>query len=202
MPSAEPRFSARERSQMETHRRLLEHGTRMFAAQGISRARATDIARAASVAVGTLYLHFKDKDGLLHEVLIVGLGKLRQPLRILADEHDLPFPKKIRRHVEVMISFVHQHPDLARVMFHPEVFRSPIGSDVVDFMILTTENLLREGMSKGNIRSDIDATVGSQALVGMLLHVLSWWVESTDQTRREDVVETLVAFYLATLVRN
>ena len=64
MPSTEPRFTARERSQMETHRRLLEHGTRLFASQGISRARATDIARAASVAVGTLYLHFKDKDGV------------------------------------------------------------------------------------------------------------------------------------------
>jgi AcrR family transcriptional regulator len=202
MPSIEPRLSARERSQMETHRRLLEHGTRLFASQGVSRARATDIARAASVAVGTLYLHFKDKDGLLHEVLVVGIGKLRLPLRVLAEERSLPFTQVVRRHVEVMVDFVLQHGDLARVMFHPEVFRSPIGADVVDFMALTAENLLREGMATGDIRSDIDATVASQALVGMLLHVLSWWVESTDRATRQEVIDTLVAFHLATLVRN
>lgn len=202
MPSIEPRISARERSQMETHRRLLEHGTRIFASQGISRAKATDIARAASVAVGTLYLHFKDKDGLLREVLVVGIGKLRGPLRILTDERGLPFPELVRRHVQVMIDFVGQHGDLARVMFHPEVFRSPIGNDVVDFMALTAENLLREGMASRQIRTDIDATVASQALVGMLLHVLSWWIESSDRADRNEVIETLVAFHLATLVKN
>lgn len=202
MPYAEPRITARLRSQMETHQRLLEHGTRLFAEQGISRARAADIARAASVAVGTLYLHFKDKDGLLREVLVVGIGKLRRPLRVLAEERGRPFAETVRRHVEVMVDFVAQHKDLARVMFHPEVFRAPIGSDVVDFMALTTENLLREGMSTGAVRTDIDATVASQALVGMLLHVLSWWVASPAEVQRADVVETLVAFHLATLVNN
>lgn len=187
---------------METHRRLLEQGTRILATQGISRARATDIARAASVAVGTLYLHFKDKDGLVREVLVVGIGKLRRPLRVLAEERSLPFPQVVRSHVEVMVDFVLQHPDLARVMFHPEVFRSPIGADVVDFMSLTAENLLREGMATGEVRADIDASVAAQALVGMLLHVLSWWAESTERASRAEVVETLVAFHLATLVKN
>jgi AcrR family transcriptional regulator len=187
---------------METHQRLLEHGIRLFAAQGISRAKATDIARAASVAVGTLYLHFKDKDGLLREVLVLGISKLRSPLRILAEEHNLPFPQTLRRHVEVMANFVLQHGDLARVMFHPEVFRSGIGADVVDFMTLTTENLLREGMATGNIRNDLEPTVASQALVGMTLHVLSWWVESPDRASRHQVVETLLGFHLATLIQN
>lgn len=187
---------------METHQRLLEHGTRLFASKGISRAKATDIARAASVAVGTLYLHFKDKDGLLREVLVLGISKLRSPLRILAEEHSLPFPQTLRRHVEVMADFVLQHGDLARVMFHPEVFRSSIGADVVDFMTLTTENLLREGMASGNIRTNLEPTVASQALVGMMLHVLSWWVESPNRASRQQVVETLLGFYLATLIQN
>ncbi len=187
---------------METHRRLLEHGTRLFASQGISRARAADIARAASVAVGTLYLHFKDKDGLLREVLVVGIGKLRGPLGVLTEAHDRPFADTIRRHVEVMVDFVVQHGDLARVMFHPEVCRAPIGADVVDFMTLTAENLLREGMATGDIRHDIDAIVASQALVGMLLHVLSWWAGDRDRASREQVVDTLVTFHLATLLKN
>jgi AcrR family transcriptional regulator len=187
---------------METHQRLLDHGTRMFASQGVSRARANDIARAASVAIGTLYLHFKDKDGLLREVLVVGIGKLRRPLRILAEERGHSFCHTLRRHVEVMVDFVVQHPDLSRVMFHPEVFHAPIGRDVVDFMTLTAENLLREGMATGEVRHDIDATVASQALVGMLLHVLSWWAEMPSRAPREQVVETLVAFHMAALLKN
>jgi len=202
MPSEGPRLSARERSQMETHQRLLDHGTRMFASQGVSRARAIDIARAASVAIGTLYLHFKDKDGLLREVLVVGIGKLRHPLRILAEERGQPFAHTLRRHVEVMVDFVVQHPELSRVMFHPEVFHTPIGRDVVDFMTLTAENLLREGMAFGEVRHDIDATVASQALVGMLLHVLSWWAEMPSRAPREQVVETLVAFHMTALLKN
>jgi len=196
------RLSARERSQVQTHQRLLDQGLRLFATQGISRTKAIDIARAASVAVGTLYLHFQDKDGLLHEILITGLGKLRAPLRALVQERHPSYSHSLRRHVEVMVDFVNNRPDLSKVMFHPEVLHTPVGKDVVDFMTLTMENLLREGAACGNVRKDIDPVVAAQALAGMLLHVLWWWAQDPSHAPQHHVVDTLAAYHLATLLNN
>lgn len=168
----------------------------MFATHGIVRSRANEIAQRAGVAVGTLYLHFGDKDGLVREILFTGVRELRRPLRVLSEQREATFELTIRSHVEVLLEFVSQHPDLSRVMFHPEVIQSVVGADVVHFLTLTTENLLREGVSRGDTRDDIDASVAAQAIVGMLLHVVSWWAASPIRASKQAVTDTLIAFYL------
>ena len=70
----QPVAGARRRSQEATRNALIEAAAGLFAAHGSAGTRTADIARAAGVAVGTVYLHFKDKDALLKEVLRVALG--------------------------------------------------------------------------------------------------------------------------------
>jgi len=46
-------MNARERSRVETRRRLIEKGTELFAENGVAETRALDIAQAAGVAHST-----------------------------------------------------------------------------------------------------------------------------------------------------
>jgi AcrR family transcriptional regulator len=190
-------LGVRERGQIETHQRLLDEGTRMFAAHGIVRSRANEIAQRAGVAVGTLYLHFGDKDGLVREILFTGVRELRRPLRVLSEQREATFALTVHRHIETLLDFVSQNPDLSRVMFHPEVIQSVVGADIVQFLTLNTENILRESASRAETRNDIDAAVAAQAIVGMQLHVVSWWAASPSRASKKAVADTLVAFYMS-----
>lgn len=60
-----------------TRRELLIAGRRLFGSEGIFESRIEDITERAGIAKGTLYLHFSDKEDLLHEVTREGLLELR-----------------------------------------------------------------------------------------------------------------------------
>lgn len=66
-----------------------------FSAKGFAASRMEDIAKAAGVAKGTLYLHFKDKNALF----IALIEKLLSPM-ILEIEAPLPEGKSVRTHLE------------------------------------------------------------------------------------------------------
>src|SRR5688572_18005102 len=51
--------------QEEKYERILQAALQVFAAKGFHEARISEIARAAGVADGTIYLYFKNKDDIL-----------------------------------------------------------------------------------------------------------------------------------------
>src|SRR6266511_371294 len=80
---------------------ILRAATRVFARNGYFNSKVADIARAADVADGTVYLYFKSKEEILHSIfdqniaeviaagrkLIEGLGDPREKLRRIAKLH-------------------------------------------------------------------------------------------------------------------
>ena len=52
----------------EKRQRILEGAIRAFAASGFHRTRVSDVAKAAGVADGTIYLYFEGKDDLLSQI--------------------------------------------------------------------------------------------------------------------------------------
>ena len=67
--------SAAARSRADTRRRLVEAGTDLFARDGLHGVTSARIARAAGVATGTFYLHFKDKEALFREIVFAALAR-------------------------------------------------------------------------------------------------------------------------------
>jgi AcrR family transcriptional regulator len=82
----------------DKRQRILEAARRRFRYYGVKKTTMQEIARDAGVAVGTLYLHFKDKDDLLvacTEEYVV--RHRRQAESILAS--DAPAANKLRRYL-------------------------------------------------------------------------------------------------------
>ena len=176
---------------METRQRLLENAERLFAEQGVAATRTVDIAEAAGVAVGTLYLHFGDKRGLLRAILFAGLENLLAPLRELAENLPGDLEQAVRRHSEIIVAFAEERPRFCHVFFDPETRLTDVWTEALDYLVQMQEQRLREGMERGMVPREVDTVVAAQAIVGMLLHVLQWWVHHPEAASRETVLDTL-----------
>lgn len=69
-----------------TRERLLEAARRCFAEDGLVQGRTLDIAKAAGVSHGTVFVHFPTRDDLLHEVVSRCVGRAARRLHALSGE--------------------------------------------------------------------------------------------------------------------
>ncbi len=186
-PQEKNSTNARQRSQSETRNRLLESSARLFALNGSKNTRTKDIAREAQVAVGTLYLHFKDKDALLKEVLRLALSRLKQEIaKLLPNEKD-PVTNKM----EALAEFTLHFPHLAAVLFDGSNLATTPGQDALAFLTMSQEKGLLEGVAQGYYRGDIHSGLAARAMVGSLIQVLFWWAKNPELITKAEVVRSL-----------
>jgi len=194
--AAEAAPKMRERSRLETRRRLIAAGTKLFAHRGFARTRATDISREAGVAVGTLYLHFTDKEELLKEILFQGFEEIHAAVRRIAETKYATVPESVRAHAEVLVGYAAEHPALFQILFSTEVATTAAGAELLGSLTAHQEERLREGMAEGYFRADLDPAVAAHAVIGMLTQVLRWWTQDPSQALREVVVDTVTKLRL------
>lgn len=187
--------NARQRSQENTRTMLIEAAAHLFAKKGSTRTTTKSIAEAAGVAVGTVYLHFSDKDGLLKEVLKAALSRLKLELG------KLPSPGSqgetiVRAKMEGLAAFTQRYPDLAAVLFDSSNLSTPSGREAHNFLLKSQENGLMAGISAGYYRGDIHSGLAARAMVGVLVEILGWWGRNPEAVSKTEVVETLTLLRL------
>ena len=199
MTAAEAVPNMREQSRRETRRRLIEAGTKLFARRGFARTRATDISREAGVAVGTLYVHFTDKEELLREILFRGFEEIHAVVRRIADTKYATVRESERAHAEALVGYAAEHPALFQILFSTEVTTTAAGAELLEFVTAHQEERLREGMAEGYFRGDLDPAVAANAVLGMLIQVLHWWTQDPSRAPREVVIDTVTGLRLSGL---
>ena len=199
MSAAEAVPNLRERSRRETRRRLIEAGKKLFASRGFARTRATDISREAGVAVGTLYVHFTDKEALLREILFQGFAEMHAVVRRIADTKYATVRESERAHAEALVGYAAEDPALFQVLFSTEVTTTAAGAELLEFVTAHQEERLREGMAEGYFRADLDPAVAAHAVIGMLIQVLHWWTQDPSRAPREVVIDTVTGLRLSGL---
>ena len=86
-----------------------------FAKNGFYATRVSEIAKAAGVADGTIYLYFKNKDDVLITIFEEGIERLLRILREVADSEDT-FENRISRIIELQLGLLEEQRDLAEVI--------------------------------------------------------------------------------------
>jgi len=88
----------------------------LFATQPFHKVRLDDVAAAAGVGKGTLYIYFKSKEDLYFSILYGGFARLVDGLKQqLQDDHS-PAWQRLTRVVEGMVDFAFEHPELWELM--------------------------------------------------------------------------------------
>jgi TetR/AcrR family transcriptional regulator, fatty acid metabolism regulator protein len=154
----------------------------VFAAEGFYNAKVSQIAQAAGVADGTIYLYFKSKDDLLIQLFEDRMERVNATLReaLATDE---PSTVRLKRVVKLHLELVEANREMAEVISvelrqSSKFIREYANPKFAEFL-RTIAGAVVEGQRKGELRSDIDPHIFARALFGALDEIaVAWLVKS------------------------
>jgi TetR/AcrR family fatty acid metabolism transcriptional regulator len=167
--------------QGERVRSILDAALAVFAQSGYHGARMSDIARAAAVADGTVYLYFRNKRELLVAAFRQGFAGYLEGLEAaLAGAPDARV--ELSRLVRFHLAFLGERRALARVaqvelrQSDPEV-RAAVHAVIAPYF-RRMDAIVARGRAEGVLRADVDPRVVRRMVFGTLDECVSAWVDA------------------------
>jgi TetR/AcrR family transcriptional regulator, fatty acid metabolism regulator protein len=158
--------------------RILDAAVRVFAKKGFYATRVSEVAKAAGVADGTIYLYFRSKDEIL-----VSLFEDRVE-RLLAFLHtELPVSstasEKLQRIIELQLGLLEGERDLAEVITVilrqstklMKEYAAPKFTAYLDAIA----RVVADGQATGELRADISPHLAARAIFGALDGIAMTW---------------------------
>jgi len=170
-----------------------------FAERGYFNAQVADVARAAGVAAGTVYLYFKSKDDLLVSIfersMREGLTDSRAVVADLADP-----PERLRRLARGHLARLGNDRNLA-IVFQVELrqstkFMERFSSTLLrDYLGLIRE-AIADGQREGLFRADIKPTSAAKMIFGALDEMATNWILSRRRYSLEADADEVVDLFI------
>lgn len=167
-----------DRGGPDKRERILRAAIRVFARKGFYATRVSEIAKAAGVADGTIYLYFKNKDDVLVSIFEDRISKL---IGVLRAELEAPgtFDERFRRVIELQLGLLEGQRDLAEVVTVNlrqssrllKQFATPLFTEYLEVIA----GLIAQGQREGVVRADVNPRVVARALWGALDGVAVTW---------------------------
>ena len=140
-----------------TRQKILDAAEQEFAQNGFSSATIDAIATSAGVNKQLIYAHFQNKENLYSITLERVYSKLSEFEESLA-ELEFQSADAIRTIVEKYFSFLTSNPIFVRLMLWENLNGATHVKGIRTNLFVGSEKLIRSGMEKGILRSDIDAS--------------------------------------------
>jgi AcrR family transcriptional regulator len=176
---SEPAGTARAAQKAATRARVLEVARAQLERDGYEATGIRSVARAAGVAAGTVLLHFRDKQDLLHAALADELertwARARRTARGRSLEDDL--------HALARTFFDHylRRPALSRALLEESLFAAPPWSARFAAQVAGVHahvvTLVEAAKARGEIAADADAPLLGAAFFSFYYFALISWVQ-------------------------
>ncbi len=172
------RSKRREGASTDKRERILKAAIRVFARKGFYSTRVSEIAKAAGVADGTIYLYFKNKDDVLISIFQDRISKL---LEVLGDAISKAsgFEEKLRVVVDIQLGLLDGSRDLAEVVTvnlrQSSRLLKQFGAPLFGKYLEMVAGVFEDGQAQGVVRSDLNARVLARALWGALDAIALGW---------------------------
>ena len=159
--------------------RILRAAVKVFARKGFYAARVSEIAKAAGVADGTIYLYFENKDDVLVSLFDDRLTRLIAVLEKEIAAEGLTFEQRFRRVIELQLGLLDGQRELAEVVTVNlrqstrllKQYATPLFTRYLDVMA----HLIMEGQQSGVVRADVQPRVVARSLWGALDALALTW---------------------------
>ena len=169
---------SRKGSAPDKRDRILKAAIKVFAKNGFYATRVSEIAKAAGVADGTIYLYVKNKDDVLITIFEEGIEQLLAILRGVAESDDA-FEDRIRRIIELQLGLLEEQRDLAEVITVNlrqssrllKQYAAPLFMQYIEVIA----GVIRDGQKEGAFRTDLNPRVVARSLFGALDAILLTW---------------------------
>jgi TetR/AcrR family transcriptional regulator, fatty acid metabolism regulator protein len=160
---------------------ILRAAIKVFADKGYFNSKVSDIAGAAGIADGTVYLYFKSKDEVLHSIFDRAMEEfIAEGQRELATITD---PEaKLRRIAQLHLEKLGADRDLA-IVFQVELRGSTkfmqafSATGFAEYLDIIRETI-SDGQQAGIFREDVNPVIGAKILYGALDEMVTNWILS------------------------
>jgi TetR/AcrR family fatty acid metabolism transcriptional regulator len=158
--------------------RILRAAVKVFARSGFYAARVSEVAKAAGVADGTIYLYFKSKDELLVSLFEDRVEKLLAYMREELPKHGSA-PDKLRCVIELQLGLLEGERDLAEVITIilrqstklMKEYAAPKFASYLDAIA----RVVADGQKAGDFREDVSPHLVARATFGALDGIALTW---------------------------
>lgn len=184
--------------------RILKAAIKVFARKGFYATRVSEIAKAAGVADGTIYLYFRNKDDVLVSVFESRITRLVEVLREVV-ESEGSFEERFVRLVELQLGLLEGRRDLAEVVTVNlrqsskllKQYAAPLFVQYLDVIA----GLVAEGQQRGAVRADVNPRIVARSLWGALDGVaVTWAIGGGEPGQLKRAAQQVSAVFLAGLL--
>ena len=178
-PKSDRDVTAESTRKRDKRRQILEAAVCVFARTGFHKSRVSDVAKAAEVADGTIYLYFKSKDDILISIFEETMGEMIEGVQTAMAEHEDPLDQ-LRSFATFHMGNVESHTDVAKVLqvelrlsntFMKE-YRPTRLQEYMDII----GRVIEEGQASGVIRTDVNPIIIRRAFFGALDEIAMQWI--------------------------
>ncbi|WP_153733521.1 TetR/AcrR family transcriptional regulator [Sporosarcina obsidiansis] len=161
------------------YKQIVDAAVIVIAENGYHQAQVSKIAKEAGVADGTIYLYFKNKEDILISVFREKMAIFAENIKEILTK-DLPISEKLFQVVENHFRVLQDDPHLAIVTQlelrqSNKELRFQINNVLKEYVLLL-DNLLEQGVEKGELSSDLDLRLARQMLFGTMDETTTSWV--------------------------
>ena len=165
--------------------RILDAAVKVFAERGFFTATVAEIARAAGVADGTIYLYFKSKDDLLLRLFDEKMSDVLEESRsALAAEGTAS--TRLRRFIQLHFALVEKNPELASVLIvelrQSAQFLKGLEKSKLSAYLELIAQTVRQGQQSGELDPAISPATVKRAIFGALDELALAWLLSGRKT--------------------
>jgi TetR/AcrR family transcriptional regulator, fatty acid metabolism regulator protein len=178
---------------------ILRAATRVFARNGYFNSKVADIARAAGVADGTVYLYFKSKEEILHSIFDQNMAEALAADRKLIGKLRDP-REKLRRIATLHLERLGADRDLA-VVFQVELrgstkFMEEFSAAGFAEYLGLLRAIFEEGQRAGVFRKGLNAKVAAKIFFGALDEMATNWIISKRSYKLEPMADVVMDVFL------
>jgi TetR/AcrR family fatty acid metabolism transcriptional regulator len=174
-----PEAATTEGRRRDKRQQIIDAAVEVFASRGFHNSRVAEVARAADVADGTIYLYFKSKDDILISIFEEKMGEMIDAARAAIAPYTDPFDK-LRAFAIHHMENVELHKDVAKVLqvelrLSNTFMKEYKPRRLQDYMDVVGE-VIEEGKRRGLVRRDVNTTIVRRALFGALDEIAMQWM--------------------------
>jgi len=205
MPKATRKRNNPRNSTADKRSAILRAATRVFARNGYFNAKVADIARAADVADGTVYLYFKSKEEILHSIFDQNIADAIDAARRLIQNVRDP-REKLRRIAALHLERLGADRDLA-IVFQVELRGSTkfmlefSAAGFAEYLALLRE-IFEEGQAAGVFREELHAKAAAKVLFGALDEMATNWIISKRSYQLAPMANVVMDVFLNGVARQ
>jgi AcrR family transcriptional regulator len=192
----------------DTKTELLGAARQLFAEKGFRGTTVRAIANRAGANIAAVTYHFGSKEKLYHAVLEAATAPVRERLAKTVNLPDPPLDQ-LENHIRATFAFIHENPDLPRLIFQQLVQGGPLpppGRETLKLNLDRVVWFIEQGQADGSIGSG-EARLMALSIVGqpLLLAIYrdalreTMAVDQDDPAVRAKLVDTVVGFIRSAL---